>query len=707
MPESKKILENLITLSLLLFIIYLAISIRLSTLDSPTVLDYDPWWNYRLALDIMNNNFVKPKWDYLSFYPPGRPTEKYLGWEYTMIIFHKIISLFVSISFMETAKWSPAIMAGLTAIPAFLLGRFLVNKWAGLTTALFATLTPTFMGVSMAGYCDTDVVVVFYSFLSIYSIFLALKKKSIPYYAFAIITCLVYVYSWGAGWLTLIFFTFFLPVLFLFRILEELIHQKRLKIDISNMLQEAKSLFTPLLIILLITNLLGYFVFNLSNMVFALFRGLAFTGIAGTPQLVNISVAELQVINVFTKSGFEAVRAKVGLGPTLLTFFGLPLLVLYKIYKKERIAFAEVFLFLWALAMFYLISRGVRFSLLFSAATAASAGYVIGNTFKYVKNRLFAATAFGFIMLLILMFISTAIQSSYGLRGMEISKNWYEMLDWLKANADKDALVATWWDPGHIIAGYTGLKVHADGAHCGFCVPWPHNTRIQDMGRIMTTDDENESVAILQKYIELTPEQRQEVIENFGDLVPEDAFKPVTEIYLIASADLIGKYYWMSYFGSCLKQYGLENAESCYATGPGWFRENAQGRNYVQLPFSNYDPTQGVITYGGGGVQLLLARKEDKWVPLLNVPQQGIRNIVVREIVYYENGVQRRVSYENVSNAIDGLVWVDSGYGMAIFMEPEIRDSVFTRLFFFNGEGLKHFELVLSNPEIKLYRVKF
>jgi len=34
-----------------------------------------------------------------------------------------------------------------------------------------------------------------------------------------------------------------------------------------------------------------------------------------------------------------------------------------------------------------------------------------------------------------------------------------------------------------------------------------------------------------------------------------------------------------------------------------------------------------------------------------------------------------------------------------------IKDSVFVRTFFYDGEGLEHFEQVFTNPEIRLYRV--
>jgi len=677
----KKLIITAISLVALLIIIYLAVWVRMRTLNSPTVLDYDPFWFFRYAKNMVENGLAMPNWDLLSYYPPGRPTEPFYGWPLTMAIFFNVLSFFLGgITFTTAAILSPLIMVALTPIPAFFLGRILTgNNVSGLAIAIFATLTPTFIGVSMAGYSDSDAAVVFYSFLSILSVILALKKRSILYYVFAILVNLLFIFNWGGGWITLILFLAFFPAIFLFRLLEDIINSRRLTLNLQAALKEVKTFLFPLLIILIATNLISYFLWG-SSLVHSFLGGLAFTGFFGQPLIVNISVAELQPINIFSNEGFSAVTQRVGLLPIFLTFFGLPLLVLYKLYRKEKIGFEEIFLFLWALVMFYLITRGVRFSLLFSVASATSAGYVIGNLFNYLKgkNLLIFSTVFGVIAFLSLLFVSDAIQIGLTSGGMLISQNWYDMLDWLKQNADENSLIVTWWDPGHIIAGYTGLKVHADGAHCGpdACIPYNHNIRIQDMGRVFSISDEEEAIEILSKYKELTPQQCQEARNAFGDRIPEEACDPISEMYVIASADLIAKYYWMSYFGT------------------------GTGRNFFQLPFSNIDQAQGIINYADGSVSLV--REEDQWIPIYQ------NRYVIKELVYFEGGELKQRSFENVTNTIDALLWVDPTFGMAILMEPPVRDGIFTKLFFWNGQGLEHFELIeLNNPEIRLYKVVF
>jgi dolichyl-diphosphooligosaccharide--protein glycosyltransferase len=663
-------------------IVGLAIYVRSGTLNAKTILDYDPWWYYRHAQDIMNNGMIPPKWDLLSYYPPGRPFDKQLGWEYTLILFYKLASVIKpAITFFELSKWAPLIMVSLGAIPAFYLGRFLSNKWGGLITALFAVLAPTFIGVSLAAYIDNDPVVVFYMYFSILSIVLALTKtngkflssKSLLFVLFAILVNSLFIFTWGGGWLVLLLFTAFIPTLFIFRILESIVHTKSLKVTLP--IQEIKSYIIPLVIIILAVNAFAL-VMGLDDMLKSVSVLLGFVN-PGQGLLVNISVAELQPINIFTSDGFSSVAGRVGLGSFILTLVGLPLLVIFKLWKKTKINFFEIFMFLWIAATFYMILHGVRFSLLFSTASAVAAGYVIGNAVQLFKKDVIGVSFFGIILVLVLMFISDAMvigaQSS---GGFDISDNWINALTWLKQNADKNSLISTWWDPGHIITGMTGLKVHADGAHCDpvGCYPYNHNIRIQDMGRIFSTTDENESVSILKKYMSLTPQQCQEVKNRYGSAVPANACDPVTEQYLIASNDLIGKFHWMSFFGL------------------------GTARDYIQLSLNNYDQQNGILSYLNG--EITLVRKNDTWVPVYN------NKYVIKELVYFDNNQMKYIK-SNSTDAIDGMVWAQSDYRAIIFMPPEVRNSIFTKLYFFDGEGLSHFKLVYGNSELKIFKIIF
>jgi len=472
----------------------------------------------------------------------------------------------------------------------------------------------------------------------------------------------------------------------IYRILEQIVSGRGF--DFAPILSEIKRTVIPFLPVIVVTNLLGYFLLG-SHQMKSFLGALAFTGLVGQSLLVNISVAELQPINVFSKEGFLTVASRTGFLTTLLTFIGLPLLIVYKLWKKETVKMEEIFLFFWAFVMFYSITRGIRFSLQFSIAASVVAGYVLGNIINYLKNRrvIEKSLIYGIVFSLIFVFVSTSIQMGFASKEMLISKNWYDMLDWLVKNADKDALIMTWWDPGHILAGYTyykgkPLKVHADGAHCGpgACVPYDHNIRIQDMGRIFSISNEEEALEIIKKYANISYEECSRVYELHDGKVPEDACKPASEVYIIASSDLIGKYYWLSYFGT------------------------GKGRSFIQLQLTGID-TNGNFIYGGG--MIALVQKNETLVPIINLPQQGIRNMIIEEIDYFDNRGEHRIKFSEYQDTIPGLVWVDPSFRIIIYMDQDTKNSLFSKMFFWNGEGLKHFRLVYSNPEARVFKVVF
>jgi len=743
----KKLAVSNIDILILLFIVYLGVYVRLSTVNTKLILDYDPWWHFRHTEELIKNNFAPLKWDILSFYPPGRPQDEQQGYYYILAVGYKILNAIRPTTFMRYMIWAPALLAGLAAIPAYMTGRLITNKWGGLITALFVVLAPTFIGVSMAGYVDDDVSVVMWTFITAFSFLYLMKKRTIFSYALSIFSFFMFAASWNQGWYLLYFFAAFAPVYWIFLTVIEI--RKKTGTAASKILKEKfvyvlRNLAVPIAIVAVAASAIGLslkFAIGLpfTDPIMSFYYGVLF--FQKVILIVTISVAELQTINIFTQEGFLAVASRVGMAPFVLAIGLLPI-TFVKFWKKHEITFAEMFAFVWLGITFVMITQGVRFSLLFSCAVAVAAGFVIGNITKYLKESpepstipsieyektiavvmimivvmiwiislpglldytkavaimmiiviamtciimlsgisksnksAVASIIYGILLLGIMLYISDSIQIGMQGVGMEVDQNWIDALDWIKNNADKDALITTWWDPGHIIAGYTRHKVHADGAHCApmSCVVYDHNIRIQDTGKMFSTSDENESLSIIKKYLSLTPEQCDNVKKTFGSIVPQDACKPVTEVYVIASSDLIGKYHWMSYFGT------------------------GSAKDFFQLSLTNYDQQQGILNYADGAVSLV--SKGSQLVPVYN------SKYVIKELVYYPMGTETRQEFTNATEVIDALLWVDPSFQVSILMQPEVRDSVFTKMFFWNGKDLNNFQMVFSNPEVKIFKVK-
>ena len=63
-------------------------------------------------------------------------------------------------------------------------------------------------------------------------------------------------------------------------------------------------------------------------------------------------------------------------------------------------------------------------------------------------------------------------------------------------------------------------------------------------------------------------------------------------------------------------------------------------------------------------------------------------------------------SKPETNSTLDGMIWIDPSFRVIIYMDPKVRDSIFTRMFFFNGEGLQKFDMTYQNPEVKIFKAK-
>ncbi|MCS7123744.1 MAG: hypothetical protein RMJ17_04245, partial [Candidatus Aenigmarchaeota archaeon] len=260
----------------------------------------------------------------------------------------------------------------------------------------------------------------------------------------------------------------------------------------------------------------------------------------------------------------------------------------------------------------------------------------------------------------------------------------------------------------------------------GECYPYNHDIRIQDMGKIFSTTDENESIQIIRKYINLTNEQCKEAKRRFPQM-PDDACKPVTEVYLIASSDLIGKYFWMNCFATF--DWKLWNESD----GKKW---DCDKRNFYTLPLTNVISKDGrsfssnqiarIIPFGNSLIAQVVFGNSIGFIEVKELKYTDAISLIFKNNVTEvfilkqdEGGRVRKYLVEDVyilgianytfsnvrEKVLQWAVYLDPSYSYLILADEKLKNSVFTKLFFFDGAGLKNFQLVLKNPEIRLYKV--
>jgi len=291
-----------------------------------------------------------------------------------------------------------------------------------------------------------------------------------------------------------------------------------------------------------------------------------------------------------------------------------------------------------------------------------------------------------------------------------LDDNWWNALNWIKNNTAECATIATYWDFGSFITGIARRPVVFDGASQNAQLTKPYNgtesgvqiipydngiqqivlygngnetrARIKDITTVMLTANETLAVDILRDYV-----------------------KPnCSELYFIASADLIYKSQWWSYFATWNPTRDSTTPLSMGDIYTYMILQRSQTRALVQ-----YNATG--MTYPISGSQSItlcqknntIAACSDDVVGLLQQDSQFVR---IQKVVWMQSDGWHQLVDDDAE--LKGTVMIlDSNAQTIAYMIPPLENSIFTKMFFYNGAGLENFELIGNwGGEVKLFRVK-
>jgi len=661
--------------------------IRAQNIVPDRLLSFDPTFQYRFTKYFADYGTI-PVWDELSYYV-GRlsiidilPPFMY----YITSLFYWAFGSFLKMSLMTVASYMSAIYGALIIIPAFLLGRELSNKYGGLLTAVLMGTAPQILTRTFGSSYDTDQLVVFFIVLTLYLGFHAIRKKTIASFSLAIIGFSAFMLTWTDFCYSFIIVFASVIIYFILGLFTE--NGKFHKFNsegFKKSLINSKDKFLILILIFISIFLVG--VINDVNVITTDLLGLIGFAQNAERWIVNVSIAELQPFSIFSLEGWILAMGNFFTGDIIINsiiflfFISMMLFGIIYIFKKD----VEIFSFLVTLLLIaiYTSFRGIRFTEFTSGLFIVLIGAGFGILVEKVKNNDMKKTIlFGFAIFIALVAMSMGMEMGKQL-GPDINSNWDNAWIFLRTQTPEMSLVGTWWDPGHMITGLAERRVIADGAHCeGGCL-YSINDRITDLGKIMATTDENVSLNLIRKYQGDSP-----------------------EVYWIASDDLIGKFQWLQYFGL-----------GCDA------RVDQSCPLYIQIPqqSTSVDQNGNVVLRNYGGILVFNG---------LNIPVpiyvQDINGALFNEIIYYNNGnvsdvklndtetqsliqtlkpLESQLNFRFTNQTIPMAVWIPQDYSYIVIIPPNLRNTVFTKMFMLEGQGLKNFKLVFNNPQVKIFEV--
>ena len=470
---------------------------------------------------------------------------------------------------------------------------------------------------------------------------------------------------------------------------------------------------------------------------------------------------------IFRKIGFDV--SVIG----LLIWIMLPVLlrIAISIYKKDSSYDFKLSILLsfWIASTIFASIKGIRFTLLLAPAFSVAFGVALGRIYIYISRLLAKELKIHKVIgsgILIVLFLLLYINPTRGAINAAksdiplINDAWYNSLNSIKQSSSKDAIITSWWDFGHHFKALTDRRVTFDGttqtspaAHwvgkllmiddekksvgilrmldCG------HNRAYDTLYKI--NNDTHKSIRILNEIIVLDRKEAFERLLGYG-LTKQQAENVLSythcdppEAYFIASEDMIGKSGVWSHFGSwdferadiwfnarklpqeksveyMMKKfnYTKERAENIYFEMQA-ITSDSQANTWI-APWPGYGGTiscskndKGIFVCGNG-LQVNLSSYD-----VFGTTQQGIVRPKLAAFTTEEGIFKKEFNGTTLDFGMT-LVPKNEKELDVVLSSKELAGSMFTRMFYMQGHGLRYFKLFnhqhgLTGTDIYVYKV--
>jgi len=226
---------SLMTYSILLLILFIAFTVRAFPLrwelqkDVISLSEFDPYFQYRLTEHMVQYGLLSPYWpepwiDTQRWYPNGQNMAmSYPALPMTAAVLYIIVSaLGVRIELMSFCAIFPAIFGTLACLIIYFIGKDIGGKFAGMLSALFLALSPSYIQRTSVGFFDDETIGIVALLLFIFMFLRAIEEErpisSTIKYSLGAAAALAYFCSgWGASYYPVGLTVLFVFVLILLR----------------------------------------------------------------------------------------------------------------------------------------------------------------------------------------------------------------------------------------------------------------------------------------------------------------------------------------------------------------------------------------------------------------------------------------------------------------------------------------------------------
>ncbi|MBI1970510.1 glycosyltransferase family 39 protein [Candidatus Woesearchaeota archaeon] len=490
--------------------------------------DIDTWYWYRYSLDVIDHGFMGDKevnGTYIDMHmlaPNGRPIRQTLH-PYFGAYLYKVVKIFNrDTTPMGVIFFSQAIIAILSVIPAFFLGRKLGGPMSGFFSAMLIAVHPTFMSRTLGGTSDTDAYSIFFSLLIFFFFIQAMtaeeRKRRLLWAILSGVSIGLFSFAWEGWWYAFDFILAITGIYFCYLLFQ---YRNDLKKELLH--GTLRDILLTVILFIAVAGISISLITNVQTFTESVRQPLSFINLKAATQSTVIwpnvytTVAELN--DVSTRQVVDIVSGGRTVGKILmsLAILGIILLVLKAIMgkgEKEEHSAAILYsllLVIWFLGTWYAATKGIRFVMLaippFVLAVSMSLSLVEKKVSSFFEKELHVpallTSAISVIIFLFLIGVISLLPPSLCKHGMcaeskymgyastpSYNDAWEFTLVKIKENSKEDAIINSWWDFGHWFKAGADRAVTFDGAS-------QNRPHAHWMGKVLLTDNEAEAVGIL------------------------------------------------------------------------------------------------------------------------------------------------------------------------------------------------------------------
>ena len=658
-------------------------------------------WNGQLMINTNDGYFFASAVDYLLNGTHGNNPRVQLAIDsYPGLVYITYLAVKYTPFSLETViLYLPAVISSLVVVPLILIGKLIDRLYVGFFAALLGSIAWSYYNRTMIGYYDTDMFSVLLQISILYLFLLTIYAKDDKNVLWLSLGLLIYPYFYPQG-LSLIYAMFILWVLY------QLVFQRDeqnsyLFIVVASIALWTTSIFVKGLLIIGIYLFLEQLKNNLDNKKFFLlaigallsffYFGNVFGLILGKISIyLNRGVEEnglhfYQVIQTVREAGkisWETVANRIVGHPILLvlSLIGYTTLVL----KHKPFILALPLIGVGIFAHW----AGLRFTVYAVPVAAFSVIYSFYFFSQYIQNKKASMATFVFFSL------STLYPNIQHILEYKVPTvlNHVDVQDLVSLNkiaSSKDYTIA-WWDYGYPLWFYADTSTLIDGAK--------HHKDNFIISKIMQTDSPQLAANLARLSVETYVDSNYSIITNTlfkngkqDQIDPNELLsklesdtyplpKKTRDIYLYMPYRMLNIFPTVAVFGNLDLTTGKPERKIIF------YPTIATRNNNGVLTFSNgigFDTQSGELIFGK-------QRAPVRYFMITKTKKNGETSVQAQQ--YHPTG--------------DYIVIYMKSYGQFVIMDIDTFNSMYVQMFIMGKYDKNLFELVISSPYSKIYRLK-